>query len=146
MNIALTHIPAAASARIGGMNAFVRTMVLGVAVACASAPVLAAQDRDRDGHRNGPQVQQPARDQPHPERLAPQPQRPAEPQRSDSRQYDTRQSEAHQYDVRAEEQRRQAQEQGGGRRGGRLTPDERRELRRQINEAGIDLYPNTPRR
>lgn len=51
-----------------------------------------------------------------------------------------------------EQQRRQAvqmqQEQGvrEGRRGGRLTPDERRDLRRQINEAGIDIYPNAQRR
>jgi hypothetical protein len=60
------------------------------------------------------------------------------------------------YDVRAyEEQRRlqqqqyQEQRQDGrdNRRGGasgRMTPDERRDLRRQINEAGMDLYP--PRR
>jgi len=37
-------------------------------------------------------------------------------------------------------QRRDAGEQDGGRRG-RMTPDERRTLRRQINEAGRDLYP-----
>jgi hypothetical protein len=58
------------------------------------------------------------------------------------------------YDVRAyEEQRRlqqqqqqqYQQEQRDARRGsGRMTPDERRDLRRQINEAGMDLYP--PRR
>ena len=58
------------------------------------------------------------------------------------------------YDVRAyEEQRRmqqqyqqQQQEQREVRRNGsgRMTPDERREMRRQINEAGMDLYP--PRR
>ena len=51
-----------------------------------------------------------------------------------------------------DQQRRQAvqmqQDQGArdGRRGGRLTPDERRDLRRQINEAGIDIYPNAQRR
>lgn len=55
-----------------------------------------------------------------------------------------------------EEQRRQAQQlqqmqqaegsRDGGRRGGRLTPDERRDLRRQINEAGMDIYPNAQRR
>lgn len=56
------------------------------------------------------------------------------------------------YDVRAyEEQRRQQQqqqqmEQRESRRNsssssGRMTPDERRDLRRQINEAGMDLYP-----
>jgi uncharacterized protein HemX len=58
------------------------------------------------------------------------------------------------YDVRAyEEQRRmqqqyqqQQQEQRERRNSnsGRMTPDERRDLRRQINEAGMDLYP--PRR
>jgi hypothetical protein len=62
------------------------------------------------------------------------------------------------YDVRAyEEQRRTQQQQQqqqqyqeqrqDSRRGGasgRMTPDERRDLRRQINEAGMDLYP--PRR
>ena len=59
------------------------------------------------------------------------------------------------YDVRAyEEQRRaqqqyqeQRQEQRDSHRGNaaaRMTPDERRDLRRQINEAGMDLYP--PRR
>jgi uncharacterized protein HemX len=58
------------------------------------------------------------------------------------------------YDVRAyEEQRRmqqqqeQQQEQRDARRGsgsGRMTADERRDLRRQINEAGMDLY--RPRR
>jgi hypothetical protein len=62
------------------------------------------------------------------------------------------------YDVRAyEEQRRlqqqqqQQQEQRDARRNsnnssGRMTPDERRDLRRQINEAGADLYPSNPRR
>jgi hypothetical protein len=36
----------------------------------------------------------------------------------------------------------QQQDQGGdrGRGNGRMTPDERRDLRRQINEAGNDLY------
>lgn len=135
MNIALIHIPAAASAFFSGKNAFVRAMVLGGAIACVSAPVLAEQDRDRDGQRNPQQqVVPPARA----ERMAPPPQQDA--RRADPRQYETRQP-----DPRAEEQRRQAQEQGG-RRGGRLTPDERAELRRQINEAGIDLYPNAPRR
>jgi hypothetical protein len=55
------------------------------------------------------------------------------------------------YDARAfEEQRRmqqqyqQEQRQDQRRGSGRLTADERRDLRRQINEAGNDLYP--PRR
>jgi hypothetical protein len=44
------------------------------------------------------------------------------------------------------EQRRAPQEQrepqhDARRSSGRMTPDERRDLRRQINEAGMDLYP-----
>jgi hypothetical protein len=50
-----------------------------------------------------------------------------------------------------QEQRRQAQQEQNQRnadnphRNGRMTADERRDLRRQINEAGMDLYPNPPR-
>jgi hypothetical protein len=47
-----------------------------------------------------------------------------------------------------EEQQRRSQQpprddryRGDDRNRGRLTPDERRDLRRQINEAGQDLYP-----
>jgi hypothetical protein len=66
---------------------------------------------------------------------------------------DQRANEARAFEVR-EEQRRQMQMQQeqnmrnaeNNRRSGRMTPDERRDLRRQINEAGMDLYPNTPRR
>ena len=49
-----------------------------------------------------------------------------------------------------QEQRRmmemQAPERGDPRRGGRMTVDERRDLRRQINEVGQDIYSNPPRR
>ena len=67
------------------------------------------------------------------------------------------------YDIRAYEEQRRAQQQAQqqaqeqrqdprqdgrdshrGSASGRMTPDERRDLRRQINEAGMDLYP--PRR
>ena len=62
---------------------------------------------------------------------------------ADPRQFDTRSFEA-----RAEEQRRAMEAAGhsadAGRRAGRLTPDERRDLRRQINEVGQDLYANPP--
>ena len=151
MNIALTHIQAAASACICGRNAFVRAVVLGCAVACASVPAFAGPDRDRDRDRDGPrtpqqqQAQPAGREQPR-ERMAPPPP-PQPPQRqADVQHAEQRPSEGRAYDTRAEEQRRQAQQQEQRRPGGRLTPDERRELRRQINEAGMDLYPNTPRR
>jgi len=53
-----------------------------------------------------------------------------------------------QRDQRSDDAHRQQQDRNADvqRRSGRLTPDERRDLRRQINEAGVDLYPNTPRR
>jgi hypothetical protein len=74
----------------------------------------------------------------------PQPRQPAE------RQADPRQLDPRSYEARAEEQRRAMQEAGRnaemGRRVGRLTPDERRDLRRQINEVGQDIYANPPRR
>ncbi|MFC0135319.1 hypothetical protein [Massilia eurypsychrophila] len=133
MKNALTTTHAAASACLCGRLAFVRAVVLGGAIACAGAPAF-AQERDNDGRRQAPPQQVQPRDQPRGERMPPQ-------QRVDPRQYDQAP------EARAEEQRRQAaQHQDQGRRGGRLTPDERRELRRQINEAGNDLYPNAPRR
>ncbi len=141
MNNALIDIQQAASARFCGRKAFVRALVLGCAVSFASGTVFAGQerDRDRDAQRNAPPPAQPVREQPRQEHIAPPPPQP--------RQFDSRQFDSRMYDVRAEEQRRQAQQQQDqGARRGRLTPDERRELRRQINEAGTDLYPNTPRR
>ncbi len=66
-----------------------------------------------------------------------------------ARQAEPRQIDPRSYEARAEEQRRAMQEAGRNaemnRRAGRLTPDERRDLRRQINEAGQDIYANPPR-
>jgi len=42
---------------------------------------------------------------------------------------------------RAQQQYQQQQQQQRQERSSRLTPDERRDLRRQINEANMDLYP-----
>lgn len=70
--------------------------------------------------------------------------------RSDQRANDNRQLDPRSYEARAEEQRRAMQEASRNaelnRRVGRMTPDERRDLRRQINEVGQDLYANPPRR
>ena len=44
--------------------------------------------------------------------------------------------------MQMQDQQEQRQDQRESRRGsGRMTADERRDLRRQINEAGMDLYP-----
>ena len=63
-------------------------------------------------------------------------QRQADPGRADPRQTDPRRAQP-------------AADQGhpeGARRNSRMTPDERRDLRRQINEAGQDIYATPPRR
>jgi hypothetical protein len=68
-----------------------------------------------------------------------------QPRAGEGRQLDPRS-----YEARAEEQRRAMQEAGRNaemnRRVGRMTPDERRDLRRQINEVSQDLYAVPPRR
>ena len=66
----------------------------------------------------------------------------------DSRWGDARDTRS--FEARAEEQRRLMQENANNaeisRRMSRMTPDERRDLRRQINDARIEVYSNTPRR
>jgi hypothetical protein len=44
------------------------------------------------------------------------------------------------FDSRSEPRENAASHSDAERRSGRLSPDERRELRRQINEAGHDIY------
>ncbi|MBW8897812.1 MAG: hypothetical protein JF619_06795 [Massilia sp.] len=61
-------------------------------------------------------------------------------QRDDSRGNDD-QRRAPQYQQEQRDQRDQRDQPHDSRRSGRMTPDERRDLRRQINEAGMDLYP-----
>lgn len=146
MNIAPTESTAAARSghigKFGMLRAFVLgTLLAGAALSGASASAMGEQ-RDRgdrgDQRDRGDQHEQRERPQPAPQ------QQPREAPQRDARPFDTRA-----YDMRLEEARRQQaqqQQDTGARRGGRLTPDERRELRRQINEAGMDLYPNTPRR
>jgi hypothetical protein len=79
-----------------------------------------------------------------------QPQHQQGGQRTEQRVTDNRQLDPRSYEARAEEQRRAMQEASRNaelnRRVGRMTPDERRDLRRQINEVGQDLYANPPRR
>ena len=157
MNIALTKIYAAARANFCSRYLLAR----GVGVACtlafagvSAAHAAAAGDKEQREQREAQrQAAQPAAPREAPPRMQAQPQpatpRQGEPVRNEVRQFDTRA-----FDARAEEQRRMLQMQqeqnahnaDAARRSGRLTPDERRDLRRQINEAGIDLYPNTPRR
>ncbi|MBD8530415.1 MULTISPECIES: hypothetical protein [unclassified Massilia] len=123
----------------------------GVAVCLLACAGIGAAQAQYHGRRDDAQMQQPpsARG----ERLpAPQIEQPRDPRGYDQMRDQQREQQQRAY----EEQRRQAQQaqqlqqsegnRDGGRRGGRLTPDERRDLRRQINEAGMDIYPNAQRR
>jgi hypothetical protein len=100
--------------------------------------------RHDDSHAQAQQMREVSREVQHDSRFQPQPQ-PQNPPQAQQRQYDPRSFEA-----RAEEQRRAMQDSNRNaevsRRVGRMTPDERRDLRRQINEAGQDIYANPPRR
>ncbi|WP_229505726.1 hypothetical protein [Massilia genomosp. 1] len=109
-------------------HAFVRRVAVCCLFACAGLSVAQANpgDKERDA------------------------QRMADAQRAQQQRQDTQR----QFEARADDQRRQLQAQqdqnaqnaDAARRGSRMTADERRDLRRQINEAGVDIYKNAPRR
>jgi len=125
----------------------VRLAVGSLAVCCGllSAGLARADEGDRGG-RHEPPARDMQRDvqrdvqRDMQQRAQQQAQRPADAQR---------QIDPRSYEARAEEQRRAMQESSHNaemsRRAGRLTPDERRDLRRQINEVGQDLYALPPR-
>ena len=122
MNQALNDNPAASGTARGRLARLVRLGVLACALAATGATAL-AQDQDRNMRRD------------------------------DASQARDRYQMQAQQDVRAfevrEQIRRHAEVQQDAAREerprGRLSPDERRDLRRQIKE-GADLYPNSRRR
>lgn len=120
------------SRRVAGMSGARRAMAVGVLAWSVLGAIGAVQAQDRGGWRRDDgqqQQQQPQRRDEHADRGG---------QRDDAPRYEPRADDSHR-----QQQDRNAEAQ---RRSGRLTADERRDLRRQINEAGVDLYPNTPRR
>ena len=145
MTNALDKTNAAAQAQ-GRLARVARRGVALVVLACAGIGAAQAQYH---GRRDDAQLQPP----PPPVRAdrlpAPQIEQPREGRGYEQMQMRDQMREQQQRAY--EEQRRAAQMQQGdpnqnARRGGRLTPDERRDLRRQINEAGMDIYPNAQRR
>lgn len=129
MNIAHQKIQASPCAYSASYSA--RAVLSSLVLACACVSGLAhAQSQPRRDEQ--PQLQL-------------QSQRFEQPQRAnDNRMREQR--DARSYDTRADEQRRANDGMESSRRTGRMTPDERRDLRRQINEAGQDIYSNPPRR
>lgn len=127
MNNVHTKIQAANEGRLAR---FVRHGVIAVALACTAASAM-AQGQDR-GPRREEMQQQAMRDR-------------YEMRAQDPR-YDPRAQEMRdEARMRQEQAMRDSMREEGGRRG-RMTPDERSELKRQINEANRDLYPNARRR
>lgn len=131
MNNALKniHLPAGATLRGAVAMAAVGCALLGAATPALAEP---GQDGPQWGRRDDAQRAQQAQ----------QAQQSQQGRRGDNRGEAMRQPDPR----LADDQRHMAQGQDGGRRNGRLTPDERRDLRRQINEAGQDIYAAPPRR
>jgi len=118
--------------RVSSMANSVRRVGVVMVLACAAVSAMAsATAQDRSGFRKDDLQQQPRDERDRGDRNA---------QRQDMPRFER--------DRGGDEARRQQQDHTADRQrqSGRLTPDERRDLRRQINEAGVDLYPNTPRR
>ncbi|MDQ2820913.1 MAG: hypothetical protein M3Y65_11060 [Pseudomonadota bacterium] len=140
MKIDYTSITAVLRTNVRGgvtsvAHAVRRCAIAGVLAATAVVAMAPAHAQDRGGFRKDDQSQ--SRDERN--------------DRNDHNDRNNARQETPRFDQRAlEDARRQQQQQDRNadaqRHSGRLTPDERRDLRRQINEAGVDLYPNTPRR
>ncbi|MCS0584568.1 hypothetical protein NX784_23565 [Massilia pinisoli] len=122
MNSAFTHHHAETKA--GRLARGVRLAALACALALGAGSAWAQQHGDR---RDDQGMQQSSRF-----RLPPQ----DRDQRDDQRPFDEPRFEQR----RAPREQREPQHDAR-RSSGRMTPDERRDLRRQINEAGMDLYP-----
>jgi len=131
MNSAFTHHHGAKKAgRLARCAALACALVLGAGSAWAQ------QYGDRRDDQGAQQYPQQYPQQSPRFRLPPQ----DHGRRDDARGYgDQRRAPQYQQDQR--DQRDQRDQSHDSRRSGRMTPDERRDLRRQINEAGIDLYP-----
>ena len=124
MNSAFTHHHAAKKA-----GRLARRAVLACALVLVAGGAFAQQNGDRrDDRGDMQQSQSQSQSQFSRFRLPPQ----GRDQRDDMRAYE---------EQRRAQQQEQREQQHDSRRGSRMTPDERRDLRRQINEAGMDLYP-----
>jgi hypothetical protein len=132
MNIAHIESKAVPGGR-KGVRSLVRRLAACCLIGVAAMSVAQAGPRDRDRDAQG------QRDSYRSERNQRQP---------DERQYVERPQR--QYDTRADDRGRRQDQQNAqndrSQRSGRLTPDERRDLRRQINEAGADIYRARTRR
>jgi hypothetical protein len=141
MNIDANKMHAAASVDLCRRYSLVRPLALALMLTGA----LAANDHAGPGKNEREQQRQAEQQQQQQQQNDARQARQAEAQRQfDSRAFEARAEERRRYLQLQQEQNAQSAE--AMRRSGRLTPDEKRDLRRQINEAGLDIYPNAPRR
>lgn len=117
-----------------------RCAVAGMLVVSAVVAAASVQAQDRGLFRRDDQAQSQSQPQPRDDR------NDRANARQDTPRFDLRDQRAADDARRQQQQQQQERNAEVQRHSGRLTPDERRDLRRQINEAGVDLYPNTPRR
>jgi hypothetical protein len=136
MNSASTHQHA--SGKAGTTRGFVRAVMACALVLGATTGPGAAWAQQRIDRRDDQVIVQ--------ERHAEHFRLPApDPRQGDPRAYDDRRAPPQQAyggsPYQLQQQQAQQQPQPDRRSSGKLTPDERRDLRRQINEANMDLYP-----
>jgi hypothetical protein len=140
MNNALNKTCAAPRATAcGPLVRLARQGVAACVLACLAFGAQAQQygERGRDDGQRAERYQQAQRhDRGEPNR--------ADPRQFDNRAYEARDEQRRQLQMQQEQQMRNSD--AARRSSGRMTPDERRDLRRQINEAGIELYPNSRKR
>lgn len=127
MKHALIKLPAAPGVGAGRLARLVRHGVLVCVLAGVGAGAL-AQNFERGPRRE--EAQQSMRDR-------------FPMQGPDQRAYEEQRARAFEEQRRQMQMEREQRDQRGERR---MTPDERSDLRRQINEARKDLYPNAQRR
>lgn len=131
MNNVLTKNQAVGAAASGDRLArFVRHGVVACMLACTAAGAMAS-GQDRGPRREEMQQRYDTR---------------AQDPRYDQRAHEMREEARRMQEQAMREQMREQQMREEGGRRGRMTPDERSDLRRQINEANRDLYPNARRR
>ena len=114
----------------------------GVAVVLLACAGIGAAQAQYHGRRDDAQLPPPPSARGERLALPPQLEQPRERSFEQQRMAEQQRDERRQ----AVQQMQQEGARDGGRRGGRLTPDERRELRRQVNEAGMDIYSGRGRR
>jgi hypothetical protein len=107
------------------------------ALACALACMALGSGAALAQHDRGDRGDQPMQQERHGGERFQLPPQDREQRQAEMRAFDEQRRQQQQYQQQMQQQVQQEQRRSSG----RMTPDERRDLRRQINEANMDLYP-----